>query len=112
MPQPERIALVLSAVRQSLLDIAAEAPGEDVVGYAICTDDDVATVFCVATTEPIAASADVSIRWSAVEWPYGYASSAFSEVGEVLRASVGRMVGDDDACRRHVREWFATSSRP
>ena len=62
----------------SLAEFAASNPTETLAAYAICTDDDLSTLFWVATThEYVLGVADIALRYSAVEWPYGYGSSAF-----------------------------------
>jgi hypothetical protein len=90
----ELTRLVCEAVEQSICELQAEAPGESVVAYAICTDDDLVSVFWVATTrESVEREPDASAKFSAVEFPYGYGSGAFDRVRAKLLESHGKLGG-------------------
>lgn len=72
--------IVEHAIRRSLADFHEQHADETLAGYAICTDDCLMTIFWVASTrEHMNAVTDDCLRYSAVEWPYGYQSDAFDE---------------------------------
>ncbi len=98
------VDVVHAAIIRNLSDIAQEVSHAEIEGYAICTDDDLITIFGVATTRDFASSVDSSLRYGAVEWPYGYKSNAFDEARLEL-ARRYEVVGSE-SFPRHVEESF------
>jgi len=81
------VALIFEGITQSLSDISQETGGGTLAGYAILTDDDLITIFGVATSVERAASVEPALRYSAVEWPYGYKFDPFERARAELNNS-------------------------
>lgn len=59
---------VEEAATAALAAITAEHPGERLLGFALCTDDDMWTLYAAATT--LEALANPGERFMPVDWPY------------------------------------------
>jgi hypothetical protein len=86
------------AIRTSLEAITAAHPEETLNGYALCTDDDVRTVYHVACTREFAeASRYRDTRFIPVNWAYDDGDEAFDEANGLVQAS-------DEAASRSADE--------
>jgi hypothetical protein len=108
MTQVHLAGLMEFAIRLSLAEFAANQPTETLAAYAICTDDELSTLFWVATTnEHILTVEEVVFRYSAVEWPYGYGSSAFDAPRlELVRLHAAAL--ESGLFQAHVADSFHT----
>lgn len=80
MDDPGFTDMVSLACQRHLESLCAQRPLETLAGYALCTDDDLSTLYGVAVTHEFARAApDPVVRYIAVEWPYGHRTSLFDE---------------------------------
>jgi hypothetical protein len=86
----ELVRLVEAGIESTWRQIAAATPGVKLVGYALCTDDEVCTLFEVACT----AEQD-SVRFSPVEWTLRAAQDDLQAASELL-ARRAELDGEDD----------------
>ena len=107
-PTPTPLTHLLQVgVKNSLLELASDHPGDPVAGYALCTDDELSTLFWVATTHRhIATVSDTKLKFSAVEWPHGHSSDALRAAQDML-AEQHRSALARGALEEHVFESFA-----
>src|SRR5689334_4768842 len=110
MPQRPRDGFVeglRGAIRQSVAKIVAARPGEHLSGFALCTDDDLSTLYHVASTrEFVMRRSDIGdIDLVPTEWEYNDGDEAFSQVGRILasRYEAARTQTEFD---RHVDSAF------
>lgn len=105
----ESFAIIVEhAIRRSLTNLSEQHAGETLAGYAVCTDDCLMTIFWVATTrEHMNAVADESLRYSAVEWPYGHQSDAFDEAQLELARRYEASDGEAEFSKHVVGSFWA-----
>lgn len=84
----ELVDLVADAVRRSVPLVELAHPGEELVGYALCTDDDLSTIFHVAITREFAQrNSDVpGVSHVPTEWSYNEGEDLFEEANRILAA--------------------------
>jgi len=81
---------VKATIRTTLESLAQAHPGETLVGYALCTDDDLSSLlFRAITAEAMAASNVEDVLWQPTEWPYNDGDDAFASLSEELFAAAG-----------------------
>ena len=100
---PVLVQLVLDAVPATLAAIAAAHPGERIVGYALGTDDDLCTVFHVATS---AERSRPEHAFSFNEWPYYDGEEHLEAAQAHIRAAYDAATGH--AFAAHVEGSFAS----
>jgi hypothetical protein len=78
---------VKGAVRRTVAAIRERHPQESPAGYALLTDDDLATLTYMAVTrEALASGGGDDLLFSPTDWPYEYESASFNSPSEQLRA--------------------------
>jgi hypothetical protein len=84
----ELVDIVADAVRRSVPLIAVAHPGEELVGYALCTDDDLSTLFHVAITREFEhRNSDVpGVAHVPTEWSYNEGEDLFEEANRIITA--------------------------
>jgi hypothetical protein len=76
---------VEEGARASLDAVRGAHRGETLNGFALCTDDDLVTLYCVAITKEYCdASDDPLVRFVAVDWPYEENGSALAQANQLL----------------------------
>lgn len=89
------------AIRETLAALSATLPDERLRGYALCTDDELVTLGCLAVTqEALDASDDGDLLFSPTDWPHEPARRAFDAASRELRtrAAVSRPERHVDPC--------------
>lgn len=99
--------LVALACERHLAALAQHRAGETLAGYALCTDDDVSTLYGVAVTREYLPSAPYpEARYMPVEWPYGHRTSLFDESQLAIEARY-TAASDAGALGPHIEATFA-----
>lgn len=75
--------------RSALTTILGAHPGENLIGFALCTDDDLWTLYAAATTHEAGLTPEE--QFVPVDWPYEE-SSPFREASGLLK---NRPIGSD-----------------
>lgn len=96
-------ATVKAAVRRSVAAIRAAHPSESLCAFALCTDDDLRTVFHVAASvDYLERAREPDVRFVPVDWEYHEGSEFFDAVNAQL---VIRFESSSDFAL-HVEESF------
>jgi hypothetical protein len=106
-PIPDRtfVDLVKVAVRRTFVALRRAHPDEALVGYALCTDDGLETLLCMAATDcALAASADPDLLFTPTDWPYEPEPAAADEVNQHLRDEAA----STSDLRAHVDRMFGS----
>lgn len=101
----ELLKNVKIAVKRTVAAIQAGHPQESLVGYALLTDDSLATLTYMAVTkEALASSGEDDLLFCPTDWPYETDWAAFDLASEQLRA----MEAAASDWQLHVQMAFAT----
>lgn len=107
MDDPSFTDLVALACEKHLAALAQQRAGETLAGYALCTDDDLSTLYGVAVTREYLPSAPYpEARYVPVEWPYGHRTSLFDEAQLVIEGRY-TAASDGGALTAHIEGTFA-----
>jgi hypothetical protein len=94
------------AIRRSIAIIEAAHSGERICGFALCTDDDLSTLYHVACTHEFCARhPDGHIAWVPVDWEYNEGAELFERSSLLLRTR-GIRVDSEAAHHEHVETGF------
>jgi hypothetical protein len=81
------LQLVKSAVRRTVVAVREQHPQASLAGYALLTNDTLATLTYMAITkEALAASGNDDLLFCPTDWPYEYESALFVPAGKQLSA--------------------------
>jgi hypothetical protein len=103
---PESFTEVITgAARRGLAALVQAHPGERLAGYALCTDDDLRTVYAVGCTREFLADQPADRLFLPTEWPDGDDDASFEEARQTMYARADAAVGT--AFGQHVLQSFA-----
>ncbi len=92
----ELLQSVKDAVRATLAALGGQRPGEKLAGYALLTDDSLATLTYMAITErAVASGGGDDLLFSPTDWPYDYEAGAFESASAQLAASEAASESDE-----------------
>lgn len=103
MVADDRLADVIArGTQRALAALLRSHPAEHLAGFALCTDDDLASLSAAGCTREFLAAHDPAWLFHPTEWPY---NDSLGEAGRLLRAEA-------DACAAatfpdHVQRSFA-----